>query len=165
MLVFAPPPPPPKGHVRWAILWLTCGGLFGQFFAFDIPSALNEQPPLPRLLWPPRRRADRGAAPHWSAQENSERERGGWAMAKGIDWLGCGRRGAERRRRSAARQGGRLMDPLRLGCLRLGSSLRRDSARFRRAAGPVDRLGGHWADMRTPPALCGEQREASMQHS
>jgi len=31
------------GRARWAILWLTCGGLFGQFFAFDIPSALNDQ--------------------------------------------------------------------------------------------------------------------------
>mmetsp|Transcript_91048 Transcript_91048/g.190443 ORF Transcript_91048/g.190443 Transcript_91048/m.190443 type:complete len:475 (-) Transcript_91048:78-1502(-) len=30
-------------RARWPILLLTCGGLFGQFFAFDIPSALNEQ--------------------------------------------------------------------------------------------------------------------------
>mmetsp|Transcript_25636 Transcript_25636/g.56536 ORF Transcript_25636/g.56536 Transcript_25636/m.56536 type:complete len:461 (+) Transcript_25636:180-1562(+) len=29
--------------VRWEILLLTCGGLFGQFYAFDNPSALNEQ--------------------------------------------------------------------------------------------------------------------------
>jgi MFS family permease len=28
---------------RWAVLLLTCGGLFGQFYAFDNPSALNEQ--------------------------------------------------------------------------------------------------------------------------
>lgn len=28
---------------RWLILFCTCGGLFGQFFAFDIPSSLNEE--------------------------------------------------------------------------------------------------------------------------
>lgn len=28
---------------RWTVLFLTCGALFGQFYAFDIPSALNEQ--------------------------------------------------------------------------------------------------------------------------
>jgi len=36
---------------RWSILFLTCGGLFGQFFAFDIPSALNEQ--MKHLLMKP----------------------------------------------------------------------------------------------------------------
>eukprot|EP00408_Alexandrium_pacificum_P000211 CAMPEP_0171155298 /NCGR_PEP_ID=MMETSP0790-20130122/820_1 /TAXON_ID=2925 /ORGANISM="Alexandrium catenella, Strain OF101" /LENGTH=453 /DNA_ID=CAMNT_0011619497 /DNA_START=32 /DNA_END=1394 /DNA_ORIENTATION=- len=28
---------------RWAVLLLTCAGLFGQFYAYDNPSALNEQ--------------------------------------------------------------------------------------------------------------------------
>lgn len=31
------------GRVRWAVLLLTCAGLFGQFYAYDNPSALNEQ--------------------------------------------------------------------------------------------------------------------------
>lgn len=31
------------GWTRWTILLLTCGGLFGQYYAFDNPSALNEQ--------------------------------------------------------------------------------------------------------------------------
>jgi len=30
-------------NARWCILLLTCGGLFGQFYAYDNPSALNEQ--------------------------------------------------------------------------------------------------------------------------
>jgi len=36
-------PTPSPGAARWIILLLTCGGLFGQFYAFDNPSALNEQ--------------------------------------------------------------------------------------------------------------------------
>jgi MFS family permease len=34
---------PSRAWVRWPVLLLTCGGLFGQFYAFDNPSALNEQ--------------------------------------------------------------------------------------------------------------------------
>jgi MFS family permease len=33
----------PQGIGRWIVLILTCLGLFGQFYAFDNPSALNEQ--------------------------------------------------------------------------------------------------------------------------
>jgi len=36
-------PVPSASSARWVILALTCAGLFGQFYAFDIPSALNEQ--------------------------------------------------------------------------------------------------------------------------
>lgn len=34
---------PSGGWARWVILMMTCLGLFGQFYAFDNPSALNEQ--------------------------------------------------------------------------------------------------------------------------
>jgi len=44
-------PTQPRNSTRWAILFCTCGGLFGQFFAFDIPSALNEE--LKDLLMKP----------------------------------------------------------------------------------------------------------------
>mmetsp|Transcript_50038 Transcript_50038/g.131850 ORF Transcript_50038/g.131850 Transcript_50038/m.131850 type:complete len:456 (+) Transcript_50038:107-1474(+) len=47
----AGPSPGASRFARWAILLLTCGGLFGQFFAFDIPSALNEQ--MKQLLMKP----------------------------------------------------------------------------------------------------------------
>jgi MFS family permease len=33
----------PNGISRWIVLIMTCFGLFGQFYAFDNPSALNEQ--------------------------------------------------------------------------------------------------------------------------
>lgn len=35
--------PSPNGNSRWIVLIMTCLGLFGQFYAFDNPSALNEQ--------------------------------------------------------------------------------------------------------------------------
>lgn len=35
--------PIPSGIGRWIVLIMTCLGLFGQFYAFDNPSALNEQ--------------------------------------------------------------------------------------------------------------------------
>mmetsp|Transcript_60348 Transcript_60348/g.177043 ORF Transcript_60348/g.177043 Transcript_60348/m.177043 type:complete len:456 (+) Transcript_60348:218-1585(+) len=38
-----PAPTAQASSARWVILALTCAGLFGQFYAFDIPSALNEQ--------------------------------------------------------------------------------------------------------------------------
>jgi len=31
------------GLLRWIVLFLTCAGLFGQFYAYDNPSALNKQ--------------------------------------------------------------------------------------------------------------------------
>eukprot|EP00929_Paragymnodinium_shiwhaense_P062429 TRINITY_DN31165_c0_g2_i3.p1 TRINITY_DN31165_c0_g2~~TRINITY_DN31165_c0_g2_i3.p1 ORF type:complete len:196 (+),score=26.77 TRINITY_DN31165_c0_g2_i3:99-686(+) len=37
------PQSPQSLVARWPVLLLTCAGLFGQFYAFDNPSALNEQ--------------------------------------------------------------------------------------------------------------------------